>query len=160
MLTLDPRFIESFVKGARETFKIQYGLTITPSTPFIQSNQPQSDIAIAAVIGIMSETFKGTIAICFPEKVFLGTMSKMLGEEFKEISFELRDGAAEILNIIFGQAKIVLNEQGYGLQKAIPTVITGQHLLARSESKFCVTVLPFSTDIGDFHIEICSAPAT
>jgi hypothetical protein len=48
-------------------------------------------------------------------------MGKMLGEEFKAITQDLQTGAAELLNIIFGSAKVVLNEQGYAIQKAIPT---------------------------------------
>jgi len=60
------------------------------------------------------------------------------------------------LNIIYGSAKVALNEKGHQIQKAIPTVVRGEKLLTTHLSHSKVIVLPFKTDLGDFQIEICS----
>ena len=155
-MSLDVKFFKPFIEGTINTLKIQCSLEITPAKPFIKGTQPQPDFAIAGIIGMTSSAFNGTISLCFPSEVFLGVMSKMLGEEFKVINQDLQDGVAELLNIIFGQAKIALNNQGYTIQKAIPTVIRGEKIVTTAISKGTVMVLPFDVPFGQFQIEICS----
>jgi chemotaxis protein CheX len=124
--------------------------------PFIKGKEKQPSFDIAGVIGLSSSGFAGTIAICFPSDVYLAAMSNMLGETFTEITPELQDGAAELLNMIFGHAKVVLNQQGYTIQKAIPTVVRGTGIQTTYLGKTSVMVLPFQTEFGEIHIEICS----
>ena len=107
-----------------------------------------------------SEKFQGTITLCFTGPVFLSIMGSMLGETYTEITKDLEDGAAELLNIIFGTAKATLNQQGHSIQKAIPTVVRG-HALHTSQPKGAkAIVLPFKTDKGEFHVEIASEGAS
>jgi CheY-specific phosphatase CheX len=82
----------------------------------------------------------------------------MLGEKYTELNDELQDGAAELLNMIFGHAKVILNKQGHTIQKAIPTVIRGGNLQTTHLGNSKVVVLPFSVgaEIGEFYIEICA----
>lgn len=156
MSQLDPKFFKPFVDGTINTLKIQCDVVAKHVQPFIKGTKPQPDFAIAGVIGITSSAFNGNIVLCFPEEVFLRLMSKMLGEEYKEITNDLQDGAAELLNIIFGQAKTLLNNQGYVIQKAIPSVIRGNKLVTTTLTRTRVIVLPFQTEFGDFQVEICS----
>jgi chemotaxis protein CheX len=156
MQTLDARFFKPFVDGALRTLEVTCSVKATSEKPFIKGTQPQPEFAIAGVIGITSPKFNGTITLCFPEKVFLEVMSKMLGEKYTSITNELTDGVAELLNIIYGQAKSVLNQQGYSVEKAIPTVVKGAQLQTSLASQSKAMVLPFKTEVGEFHIEICS----
>ena len=151
---VDVNFFKPFIDGTRNTIKIQCNLEITHGKPFIKGTQAQPPFEIAGVIGITSNAFTGTITICFPATVYLKIMSNMLGETFTEISRDLQDGAAELMNIIFGSAKVILNQQGYAIQKAIPTVICGTNLNTSHMGSGAVMVLPFNTDVGEFHIEI------
>ncbi|MGK5083067.1 chemotaxis protein CheX [Bdellovibrionota bacterium FG-1] len=154
MPQLDVNFFKPFIDGTLNTLKIQCQLEATHAKPFIKGTQPQPKFEIAGVIGLTSETFAGNITICFPAVVYLTLMSNMLGEKYTEITQELQDGAAELLNIIFGSAKAILNKQGYTIQKAIPTVIRGESLQTSYIGSGQVIVLPFVTPAGDFHIEI------
>jgi chemotaxis protein CheX len=156
MATLNPQFFRPFLESTIKTLKIQCQTEASPEKPFIKGTQQQPQFELAAVIGLTSDAFTGTITICFTNECYLALMSNMLGETFKEITSELQDGASELLNIIFGQAKIVLNEQGYQIQKAIPTVIRGKDLVTTHVSTAKVMVLPFMTKNGPFHIEICA----
>jgi chemotaxis protein CheX len=160
MANLDVNFFKPFVDGTLKTLKIQCNLEASPGKPFIKGSQAQPTFEIAGVIGVTSEAFVGNITLCFPGKVYLALMSNMLGENFTEITQDLQDGAAELLNIIFGSAKVVLNQQGYTIKKAIPTVIRGTSLQTSYIGAKQVVVLPFSTEAGEFHIEISTESAS
>ncbi|MDR3608377.1 MAG: chemotaxis protein CheX [Oligoflexia bacterium] len=151
---MDALFFKPFVEGTLRTLRVQCNLEAKHEKPFIKGKAPQPQFDIAAVIGVTSSAFNGTITICFPEAVFLQLMSNMLGEKQTEITKDLEDGAAELLNIIFGQAKIVLTGQGYTVEKAIPTVIRGTNLKTSHSADHPVIVLPFKTSAGEFDIEI------
>jgi chemotaxis protein CheX len=151
---LDVNFLNPFVDGTIDTLRVQCNYEVTPGKPSMKSPEMPYNYEIAANIGLTSDTFNGSIAICFPAPVFLGIMSEMLGEEFTEIDDELQDGAAELLNIIFGQAKKTLNERGYSIQKAIPTIIRGEKLRVNHLTTSPIMLIPFSSKDGDFSIEI------
>lgn len=148
-------FINPFVEGTLTTLKVQCGIECKPGKPMPKDEFKTSPpLAIAGVIGIASSTFRGSIAIAFPEKTFLGVIGKMLGENYTEITQDLEDGAGELLNIIYGHAKKVLNEQGHSIDKALPTVVRGDKINIRHMSKSPAIVLPFETEMGLFVIEV------
>lgn len=153
--TLNVDFLNPFIDGTIETLKVQCSLECQANAPTLKENLP-GDLKydIAGVIGITSTGFTGSIAICFPEKVFLAAMSSMIGEDCPIITSELEDGAGELLNIIFGHAKRNLNEKGYTLDKAIPTVIRGKEIAVKHMTSEKTIALPFDTQFGRFCIEI------
>jgi chemotaxis protein CheX len=103
----------------------------------------------------VSDQFNGSIALCFPAGVFIKIYNAMLGETTTEITQESEDAAGELLNIIFGQAKAILNnKKGYTIRSAIPTVLSGQKLRVHSLSPDNTIMLPFETPHGIFHIEV------
>ncbi len=153
---VDVNFINPFIEGAVETLKVQCSFTARSGKPFLKGKGPQLKTDIAAVIGLTSQSFKGSVAICFPEEVFLMVMERMLGEKYSTITKELEDGASELLNIIFGQAKKVLNQKGYAIEKAIPTIIKGSDIAIKHLTPSPTIVLPFETEVGIFQIEIAT----
>lgn len=154
---VDREFIEAFIAGTLNTLQVQCQLRAVPEKPYLKSESPTEllQLEIAGLVGITSEKFKGSISIGFPEKTFLGVMSKMLGETYTELTAEMEDGAGELMNIVFGAAKTALNEKGYGLAKALPSVVRGEGLRVRHLSTGPVIVMPFDTSVGKFQIEIC-----
>jgi chemotaxis protein CheX len=158
MSQLDAAFFKPFVEGTKHILKVSCQLEAVPGKPFVKKkgNKSELNVEIAGVIGLTSSNFTGTITLCFPAGFYLTMMSNMLGEEFKEITDDLQDGAAELLNMIFGHAKVLLNQQGHTIQKAIPTVIRGSNLQTTHMGNSLVMVLPFSVGVGEFNIEICA----
>lgn len=109
---------------------------------------------ISGLIPISSKTHMGSMAITFPEQVYLKVMSEMLGEECTEINNENKDGVAELCNQIFGNAKALLNKQGYFLDMTIPSVITGQnHEVNHAVKNANVFGVYFKTQFGTFVVE-------
>lgn len=152
---IDVNFVNPFIDSVLETLKVQCSTECTPEKPVLKENFVNTEpYAIAGVIGLTSANFKGSISICFPEVTFLSLMNKMLGENYTKITEELEDGAGEILNISFGLAKKTLNEKGYKIEKAIPTVIRGESVVVKHLVQSKTIILPFKTEAGGFCVEI------
>jgi len=94
------------------------------------------------------------MALCFQAATFLKIYNSMVGEEAKEITAEIQDGAGELINIIYGQAKTILNKNDYKLEMALPTVLVGEKLKIRHQGRAQTIVVPFESDAGPMFIEV------
>ncbi len=153
--TLDTEFINPFLTATVHVLKVQAQIEAAPGQIYMKKRGEVMTGDVSGVIGIISDTFDGSVVISFPEKTFLKVISSMLGEEYTKIDQEIVDGAGELTNMIFGQAKIVLNEKGYGIKTAIPSVISGKDHSLSALTKGPVVVVPFTTPYGKFFVEIC-----
>lgn len=150
----DVNFINPFLGATLNVLKVQAQVTAEPGKPQVNKAETAVRTDISGVIGIISESFKGSVGICFPEATFLKVMSRMLGEEYKTLTPDITDGAAELTNMIFGQAKVVLNQKNYGIQMALPQILVGkEHALIPKTSEVSV-MIPFKSDCGDFYVVI------
>jgi chemotaxis protein CheX len=153
--TLDTEFINPFLTATMHVLKVQATIEAKPGKVHMKKPGDQSFGDVSGVIGIVSDSFNGSVVISFPENTFLKIMSSMLGEEYTKLDKEIIDGAGELTNMIFGQAKITLNEKGYGIKTAIPSVVSGKNHTLSAQSKGPVVVVPFESTAGNFFVEIC-----
>ncbi len=109
-------------------------------------------IEAGAIAGIVSAHFTGSLVLGFTMDVFKKAMSRFLQAEITEITPEIKDGAAEFLNVIIGQTKIKLNDIGFDIRQVIPNVIMGHKIEIAPMSKQCLVHILCMTDIGDIHI--------
>ena len=152
---LDVEFINPFVTATQTVLGTQCNIKLNPSRPYIKKPEDKLPMEIAGVISLTAIKFTGTISLCFRAEVFLKIYESMVGEKHEKITPELEDAAGELLNMIFGQAKTILNDQkGYTLEKALPTVMTGDGLKLSHNPGSPVVVLPFESSVGNFHIEV------
>lgn len=157
-MPIDKSFLKPFIVGAIRTVKDLSGVdvqfeTMGPSASFTERYR----VDIAGVIGITGNRFKGAMTLCFPKEVFLLIMNKMLGENHTELNHELEDGAAELSNIIFGQAKAALNQAGHQIKMAIPSVIRGERLESGCPTSTSGDLVILKTPAGPFIIEFAGA---
>lgn len=152
---IDAQFVSPFLEGAVHVLKIQCQTTAKAGKPYKKLPGEKFFGDISGVIGLVSDAFDGSVVISFPKETFLKVMGKMLGETYTELTKEIEDGAGELTNIIFGQAKIKLNEKGYGIRTAIPSVVSGADHSVQQVTKGPRVVIPFDSDSGNFVIEIC-----
>ena len=149
-------FISTFIKAAQNALQVQACTkTQLAKKPYIQKEKENKNIAIAGVINLSSSQFNGSISLCFEKATFLKIYENMVDEVCEEIDEDIQDAAGELLNIIYGQAKAILvNEKGYDLKPAIPNVLVGDSLRIQYHTSSQVMIMPFSSDAGNFHIEI------
>jgi chemotaxis protein CheX len=152
---LDTDFINPFLNATLNLLKVQASVDAKPGKVFVKTHALNSVGDISGVIGLVSDSFSGSVSITFPEKVFLEIVSGMLGETYTEMSQDIIDAASEITNMIFGQAKVILNEKGYGIKAAIPSVVSGKIHTPETHTKGPIVVVPFESSKGSFFVEIC-----
>ena len=151
---IDINFINPFLGATLHVLKVQASVEAQPGKVYMKKPGDNLKGDVSGVIGIVSDTFIGSVIISFPEQTFLNVIGGMLGETYTELNKEILDGAGEITNMIFGQAKITLNERGYGIKIALPQVITGKGHSLSAMSKGPTVVIPFTSPAGDFFVEI------
>lgn len=152
---VDVEFIHPFVTGTLTVLEAQANTKLKTGTPHVKKPNEVDPVEIAGVIQLTNPMFTGTIALCFKSDVFLKIYENMVGEKHTTINPEIEDAAGELLNIIFGQAKTILNDQkGYKLERALPTIMVGEKLKLRQKTNSSVVILPFESAAGPFHIEI------
>lgn len=151
---LDTDFINPFLTSTINVLKMLARVEALPGKPYLKKTGKKFIGDISGVIGIVSETFSGSVIISFPAETFLAVMSSMLGEHYTEVNDEIIDGAGEITNQVFGQSKVILNEKGYGIKSAIPPVVSGKDHTLTSLNTGPTVVLPFQSDCGEFFVEI------
>jgi chemotaxis protein CheX len=153
--TIDVDFINPFIDSSMKTLNGLCGVSnIEAQKPYLLGDEVL-EVDISGTLAITSPYFKGSIAITFDDSVYKDVISKMLEESIGEVDLNNQDGAAEIINIIFGQTKAVLNQRGYSLDRAIPSVMRGRGHKIYQDAKIPVLLVPFRSDLGKFWMQIC-----
>lgn len=118
-------------------------LTDSKKIPFIEAG---------AMAGIVSAHFNGNLVIGFTLDVFKKSMARFLQMEITEVTPEIKDGAAEFLNVIIGQTKIKLNEAGFDIRQVIPNVVFGQKIEISPLSKQSCVHIKCLSEVGEINI--------
>lgn len=147
-------FINAFVSATIEVLKVQTQVEAKAGTLVPGSKTGAVAGDVSGVIGITAGTVNGTAVLTFPEQTFLKIISSMLGETYTKLEPEIVDGAGELTNMIFGQAKLVLNKKDYGVQMAIPSVVTGKNHMISGITKGAIVQIPFESNAGNFFLII------
>ncbi len=152
---MDIEFVDQFITATIHVLKVQANVEASAGKIALKKMGVINSGDISGIIGVVSDSLNGSVIISFPEDTFLAIMSNMLGEVYTSLNEDIVDGAGELTNIIFGQAKITLNEKGYGIRAAIPSVVKGKNHELLSQTKGPVVVVPFESSAGPFVVEIC-----
>lgn len=155
--TLDVAFINPFIDGATKTLEIQASIQSTAGKPHLWSKAAPFDAAVVGEIVLQSQRFSGVIRLLFSQSLIFEVCAKILGERPAKVDVTVEDAVKELLNITFGQAKAILNDQGgQSIQSAIPRVVTLADTVAANQKNPGTLVVPFTTEFGDYRIEVCT----
>ncbi len=150
----DLNFLNSFIEATNYTLEQMAELRkLSHEKPFLFSEE-NLGVAISANITMKSPLFTGILGIGLQKDLFLKITSEFFDEEQTEINKNNRDAAGELINIIYGQTKLRLNELGFNLGKAIPSIVVGEDHQVYTSSRLKTLVVPFSCEEGDFFIFI------
>ena len=160
--TLQMEFVNPFIEATMNIFSVQVGSTPTACPPISAAGggkkRPvlEGDV-LAGTLSIVAKDFRGSVCIIVEKSGFFAIYEKMFKEAISEITDDSKDALAEILNMIYGQAKTVLNDRyGYGIQPALPTVLSGNSLQVYHANMGALICLPHSFDGHKFMVEIAS----
>ena len=108
---------------------------------------------ISSIIGITGET-SGSIIISMPEMLACQIASNMLMETITTMNRDVEDAIGEIGNILVGDARRTLIQEGHSLNISIPSVILGAgNRISRPGNVPCIA-LPFTTEFGAFEVNV------
>ncbi len=146
--------INPFLKAVTRVMMNTASTQVSRSQVFIRKDDQISG-DISGLVHVSGTLISGSFAISFETQSFLEIVSSMLGESFQMINPGIIDAAGELCNQIFASARKELNEQGYDILPAIPTIITGiNHKIKHTLSKPIIGV-NYRTVKGKFTVEIC-----
>jgi len=121
---MDVKLINPFLAAAMHVLKTMAQVDAKPGKPFLKKD----DVAIgdvSAIIGITGAA-QGSMALIFTEQCIKHIASNLLGEPFTQLNHEVRDAVGELTNMICGDARRRLAEEGLVLQAGIPTIVSGK----------------------------------
>ncbi|MBD3391844.1 MAG: chemotaxis protein CheX [Chitinivibrionales bacterium] len=150
---MDVAYVNPFIQSTINTFKTMIDLDVKPGKPAL-SREGEHTYDVSGIIGLSGKA-QGSIALSFPKSMALKIVSKMLEQQVKVIGPELTDGIGELTNIVAGSAKAELSPIVKDtLSISLPNVVVGKNHSVTRPSGLPGIVVPFSSSIGDFAVEI------
>jgi chemotaxis protein CheX len=147
------QLLQEFSKAAITTLKTMASIDAIQGNDFIK-NDTKAWGEVTGIIGMADSNMSCNLVVSFDKECILNIVSKMFMEEFKEINPEVLDAVGEITNIICGNSKSLLEKHNIHFDMASPFVIRGTNVELKQLSKIPITAIPFSTEKGNFQIEL------
>lgn len=149
----DVSFINPFLGAVINVLETMAMVQVKPGRPFVKSDRAATG-DVTGLIGV-SGFAVGTIALTMSTGAILTVVTNMVGEEYTRINDEVADAVGELTNMISGQARRSLAELGMTFKASTPSVVTGKGHVVNHVGAGPILVIPFETDGGAFHVEIC-----
>ena len=148
---MDANWINAFCTTTVDVFRTMFSVEAVPGTPRLKA-EPYPTADISGIIGFSGEAM-GSIALSFPAATALKAVGALFGAPLTELNTEVSDAIGELANIVAGNVKKEIAQ--VQLSISLPQVVIGPKHKLSVQSTLPTIVVPFSTSMGDFAIEIC-----
>ncbi len=147
-------YINPFIESVYDLFSTMLSTEVKRGDVEISTEVPPSR-DIVALIGL-SGPARGIVALSFPVATALAMVGQMLGtSDMRVVDETVRDGVAELVNIVAGGAKNrLVNGDGPPIQLSLPTVVRGNSYSVHYPSRSAWLEIPFTSDLGDFSLRV------
>lgn len=150
---MDVRFINPFLNATREVLSTMASTNAVVGKPFLKKDDTAYG-DVSGIIGITGDAL-GSMAISFTEPCICRIAALMLGETIPEVNDDVLDTVGELTNMISGAARRGIEKDGLSVYAAIPSVIHGRNHQLNHILKSPSIVIPFSTEQGNFVVDVC-----
>lgn len=150
-------FINPFLSAVVNVLSTMAQIEPRPGKPYINVKGVATG-DVTGIIGISGYS-RGTISLTLSKGAILAIVNNMLAESYTEINEDIADGVGELTNMIAGQARAKLSEQGMSFQASTPSVVVGVGHKVTHLTGSPILAIPFETDHGPFVVEVCLAGA-
>ena len=152
---MNVKFINPFLEGTISVLKTMAFVEPRAGKPYLKMDSiAKGDIS--GIIGLTGSA-TGSLAVSFSEEAILKIVSNMLGENIKTMDSDIKDAVGEMSNMIPGVARKNLEAEGFNIQAAIPTVVSGKNHSIAHVLGGPSLIIPFEIDDGTFVIDVCLA---
>jgi chemotaxis protein CheX len=143
---------DKIIESAKEIFSSMVMMEISVSG----DTMIKSEVLIESISGVigLAGTHKGVLAIHIPNKVAMAITSSFLGMDVDEINEDVEDAVGELANMLGGNVKSILSENGRDINLSLPSTITGQQYDFQPTKEAERIIIPFRCDAGEFTIDL------
>lgn len=152
----DVNFINPFLEGVINVLSTMADIEAKAGKPFI--NKKRTTLGDVSGLINISGSARGTMALSLETGTILKIVNNMLYENYTEIDEQILDAVGELTNMIAGQARGKLSEQGMSFQASTPEVVLGKDKKMKHLKKAPILAIPFETPDGNLIVEVCFAP--
>jgi chemotaxis protein CheX len=142
---------EKMIEATKEIFSSMVMLEITVKE-ILEDHDSLHD-TITGMIGLAG-THKGVLAIHVPYKVAMAITSSFLMMDVDEITEDVHDAIGEVANMLGGNVKTILSENGRDIDLSLPSTIAGSQYSFQSDNKVEKIIVKFDTGNGTFMVEM------
>jgi chemotaxis protein CheX len=143
---------EKIIASTQEIFSSMVMMDVTVDGPPLEGSGALRD-TITGMIGLAG-THKGVLAIHIPNPVAIAITSSFLGMDVDEINDDVRDAVGELANMLGGNVKTILSQNGRDIVLSLPSTIAGHEYGFQVSPDVDLLVLPFKTEAGVFMVEL------
>lgn len=143
---------QSITQATQEIFETMLGMEVTAHPP-LETRVTSFQHSISGLIGLAGP-YKGMLAIHIPEPVAKTITSNFLCMEIEEINDDVKDALGELANMLAGNIKTSLGDEGSDIKLSIPSAVCGEEYTIDSFAEGGDrAVIPFSVEGGEFLVE-------
>jgi len=143
---------EKIIETTIEIFTTMVMMDVSADGPPLTGSGTLCD-TITGMIGLAG-THKGVLAIHIPDHVALAITSSFLGMDVDEINDDVRDAVGELANMLGGNVKTILSQNGRDIELSLPSTIAGHEYGFKAATDVDLVILPFKTESGSFMVEL------
>ncbi len=144
---------KTFVSATVNVLSTMANIKPVAGKPFVKTDMVALG-DVTAIIGITGDK-RGSIAVTFTKASAIAVVRGMLGDDIQDVMQDTRDTVGEVTNMISGQARAKLAEDGVSLQGATPTIIFGDKHTVTHLTTAPVVAIPFNINTDEFIVEFC-----
>tara|TARA_Y100001970_G_C14159199_1_gene817486 strand:- start:957 stop:1496 length:540 start_codon:yes stop_codon:yes gene_type:complete len=100
-----------------------------------------------------SADYKAIFVLTWPLEAYIKASNLMLKEKYTKYQYEISDVGGEICNVIVGNAKPRLEQEGFTANLSIPSVIHGSKHRVHYPLGSTIVAVPLNSSYGDMTLE-------
>ena len=154
---MNVELINPFLKATLNVLSTMAQTEATPAKPIVKT-EPVSWGVVNGVIGMAGNKLHANFVVSFDKPSILAIVSRMMMEEYSDVTPEVVDAVGEITNMIVGSAKRDLEELDHHFEMAIPMMVVGTEVEIAQQSGSMTLQVPFVTPEGKFVVEATTKP--
>jgi chemotaxis protein CheX len=151
---MNVKYLNPLLESTLNVLATMAMVTATPGKPRIKESSEAMG-QVTSIIALSGKDTQGSLAISFSTPAILDITEKILGESVSSIDETVVDVVGEITNMITGNAKRIYSEQGIEFDLTLPSTTVGNKQAINHSVQGHPILLPFTTDAGEFYLELC-----
>jgi chemotaxis protein CheX len=147
--SINAKLILPFMNAVREVFQKMANVSIAVGKPYLKVDAGAT-YDVCGIIGFSGE-IAGAVVVSFSNATAEKLVEAFAGTKFTSADPDFSDAVGELANMIAGSAKQQLEASA---SISLPSVVIGKGYLVASMSNVPCLVIPCSSALGDFAVEV------